>query len=172
MSSWRSSATSERLAVARVVGARGLAGAVRIEMLTDWPEHLAAGAVVFLEGQDEPRRVRELQAGGRVPVLMLEGLEDRNAAESLIGHYLEVDARELPEGSYYWHQLTGLRVLDEAGAELGELVEVFRAGENEVYRVMTDAGAELLLPAIRDVIREIDLEAGTMTVRYEAEEVG
>jgi len=141
-------------------------------MLTDWPEHLAAGAVVFLEGQDEPRRVRELQAGGRVPVLMLEGLENRNAAESLIGQYLEVDAGELPEGSYYWHQLTGLRVLDEAGAELGELVEVFRAGENEVYRVMTDAGAELLLPAIRDVIRAIDLEARTMTVRYEAEEVG
>jgi len=63
MSSWRSSATTERLAAARIVGAKGLAGAVRIEMLTDWPEHLAAGALVYLEGEDQPRRVRELQAG-------------------------------------------------------------------------------------------------------------
>jgi 16S rRNA processing protein RimM len=141
-------------------------------MLTDWPEHVAAGATVFLEDEERPRHVRELQAGGRVPVVALEGVEDRSTAEALIGRYLEVEAGELPEGSYYWHQLTGLRVIDEAGAELGELIEVFRAGENEVYRVMTDGGVELLLPAVRDVIRQIDLDAGTMTVRYEAEEVG
>jgi 16S rRNA processing protein RimM len=158
--------------VARIVGAKGLAGAVRIEVLTDWPEHLAAGSLVLLEGEDEPRRVRDLEAGGRVPVVALEGLDDRPAAEALIGRYLEVEAGELPEGSYYWHQLTGLRVVDEAGADLGELVEIFRAGENEVYRVMTDGGAELLLPAVRDVIRQIDLEAGRMTIRYETEEVG
>jgi len=171
MSSWRSSATTERLAVARIVGAKGLAGGVRVEMLTDWPEHLAAGSSVLLEGEEKPRRVIELQAGGRVPVLMLEGLETREAAQGLIGRYLEVEAQPLPEGSYYWHQLTGLRVIDEAGAELGELVEVFRAGENEVYRVVTDGGGELLLPAVRDVVRQIDLDAGTMVVRYEIEEV-
>ena len=172
MSSWRSSATTERLAAARIVGAKGLAGAVRIEMLTDWPEHLAAGALVYLEGEDQPRRVRELQAGGRVPVLALDAVETRQAAEALIGRYLEVEAGELPEGSYYWHQLVGLRVVDEAGAALGELVEVFRAGENEVYRVAREDGAELLLPAVRDVIREIDVPAGRMVVRYEIEEVG
>jgi 16S rRNA processing protein RimM len=172
MSSWRSSATTERLAAARIVGAKGLAGAVRIELLTDWPEHLAAGALVFVEGEDQPRRVRELQAAGRVPVLALDAVDTREAAEGLIGRYLEVEANELPEGSYYWHQLVGLRVVDEAGADLGEVVEVFRAGENEVYRVLREDGGELLLPAVRDVIREIDVAAGTMVARYETEEVG
>ena len=171
-SSWRSSATTERLAAARIIGAKGLAGAVRIEMLTDWPEHLAAGALVYVEGEDQPRRVRELQAAGRVPVLVLDGAETRGAAEALIGRYLEVEASELPEGSYYWHQLVGLQVVDEAGAAVGELVEVFRAGENEVYRVAREDGGELLLPAVRDVIREIDVAAGRMVVRYETEEVG
>jgi len=171
-SSWRSSATTERLAAARIVGAKGLAGALRIEMLTDWPEHLAAGAVIFVEGEDQPRIVRELQAAGRVPVLILDAVASREAAEALIGRYLEVEAAELPEGSYYWHQLVGLRVVDEASAPLGELVEVFRAGENEVYRVEREGGGELLLPAVRDVIREIDVAAGTMVVRYEIEEVG
>jgi 16S rRNA processing protein RimM len=171
-SSWRSSATTERLAAARIVGAKGLAGAVRIEMLTDWPEHLAAGAMIFVEGEDRPRIVRELQVAGRVPVLILDAVESREAAEALIGRYLEVDAAELPEGSYYWHQLVGLQVVDEASAPIGELVEVFRAGENEVYRVLREDGGELLLPAVRDVIREIDLAAGRMIVRYEIEEVG
>lgn len=157
--------------MARIVGAKGLAGAVRIELLTDWPERLAPGSRVFLDDEAEPRGVRELQAGGRVPVLALEGVDTREGAEALIGRYLEVVARELPEGSYYWHQLTGLRVLDEGGTQLGELVEVFRAGENEVYRVVTDDGGELLLPAIHDVVRRIDLQAGTMVVRYETEEV-
>jgi 16S rRNA processing protein RimM len=171
MSSWRSSATTERLAAARIVGAKGLAGAVRIEMLTDWPEHLAAGALVFVEGEDQPRVVRELQVAGRVPVLVLDAVDSREAAEALIGRYLEVEAAQLPEGSFYWHQLVGLRVVDEAGALLGQLVEVFRAGENEVYRVEREDGGELLLPAVREVIREIDVAAGTMVVRYEIEEV-
>lgn len=171
MSSWRSSATTERLAVARIAGAKGLAGAVRIELLTDWPERLAPGALLFLEGEDRPRRVLELQAGGRRPAIVLEGLEGREAAEAVIGRYLEVEAAELPEGTYYWHQLVGLRVADEAGVALGEVVEVFRAGENEVYRVVAADGAELLLPAIREVIREIDLATGTMVVRYQSEEV-
>lgn len=171
-SSWRSSATSERLAAARIVGAKGLAGAVRIELLTDWPEHIATGALVYLESEDQPRRVMELQTAGRVPVMVLEAVDTREAAEGLIGRYLEVEAQALPEGSYYWHELVGLRVRDEAGAALGELAEVFRAGENEVYRVVREDGGELLLPAVRDVIREIDLAAGTMVVRYDTEEVG
>ena len=171
-SSWRSSATSERLAAARIVGAKGLAGAVRIEMLTDWPEHLAPGALIFVEGEEQPRVVRELQTAGRVPVLSLDAVETREAAEALIGRYIEVEAQDLPEGSYYWHQLVGLRVFDEARMPLGELVEVFRAGENEVYRVLREDGGELLLPAVRDVIRDIDIAAGRMVVRYEIEEVG
>ena len=72
--------------------------------------------------------------------------------------------------SYYWHQLIGLTVTDEAGAELGAVVEVFRAGENEVYRIEGSKG-ELLVPALRQVVRSIDLEARRMVVRYEVEEV-
>ncbi len=168
--SWRSSATTERLAVARVLGAKGLAGAVRIEPLTDHPERLAAGESVWLEDEVEPRRIVESSWGGRVPVLQLEGVSDRSTAEALAGRYLEAPPTPLAPDAYYWHQLIGLSVSDEAGAELGEVVEVFRAGENEVYRI-EGPGGELLVPALRDVVRSIDLEGARMVVRYEAEEV-
>ena len=170
MSSWRSSATTERLAVARVLGAKGLAGALRIEPLTDHPERLTVGHSVWIEDEAEPRRILEAAWGGRVPALVLEGISDRPAAEGLLGRYLEAPAMRLPPDAYYWHQLIGLSVADEVGADLGRVVEVFRAGENEVYRIEGPAG-ELLVPALREVVRRIDLEAGRMVVHYEAEEV-
>jgi 16S rRNA processing protein RimM len=169
-SSWRSSATTERLAVARVLGAKGLAGSLRIEALTDHPERLAAGESVWIEDEAEERTILEAGFGGRVPILRLEGISDREAAERLVGRYLEAPASALPPGTYYWHQLIGLAAVDEAGMELGHVVEIFRAGENEVYRIEGPAG-ELLVPALRDVVRSIDLAAGRIMVRYEAEEV-
>ena len=153
-----------------MLGAKGLAGAVRIESLTDHPERLAVGESLWLEDETEPRRILESAWGGRVPVLQLEGVSDRTAAERLAGRYLEAPPTPLAPDAYYWHQLIGLSVADEAGAELGEVVEIFRAGENEVYRIV-GPGGELLVPALRDVVRLIDLGAGRMVVRYAAEEV-
>jgi 16S rRNA processing protein RimM len=153
-----------------VAAAKGLAGTLKIESLTDFPERLAPGAEIYLEGEAEPHRITEANWSGRVPTMRLDGVNTREAAAALVGRYLELPARGLPEGSYYWHQLEGLRVVDTAGVELGELVEVFRAGENEVYRVV-GAGAELLVPALRSVVREIDLAAGRMVVDYDLEEV-
>ncbi|MDP9244219.1 MAG: ribosome maturation factor RimM [Chloroflexota bacterium] len=149
---------------------KGLAGALKIESLTDFPERLSPGAEVYLEGDAEPCRIAEANWSGRVPTVRLEGVNTREAAAALVGRYLELPARELPEGSYYWHQLQGLQVVDTAGVELGELVEVFRAGENEVYRVVGDH-SEVLLPALRSVVHEIDLATGRMVVDYDVEEV-
>lgn len=159
------------MAVARVLGAKGLAGGFRVETLSDLPDRLSVGAALFLEGETTKRRVRAVEPGGRTPVIFIDGVDDRDTAAALRGRYLEVDADPLPEGTYYWHQLVGLSVADEAGNDLGRVAEVFRAGENEVYRVEGPEG-ELLLPALRDVILSIDLARGRMTVRYEAEEVG
>jgi len=170
MSSWRSPPTSERLAVARVAAVKGLKGVLKIESLTDFPERLSPGTEIYLDGDSEPVRIAEMNWAGRVPSLRLDGVSTREAAAALVGRYLELPARDLPEGSYYWHQLEGLRVVDVAGAEVGELVEVFRAGENEVYRVV-GAGSEVLVPALRSVVREIDLAAGRMVIDYDVEEL-
>ena len=68
--------------VARILGAKGLAGVMRIEPLTDWREHLEVGATVFLEGEAEPRRIRTAEWGGRVPAVGLEGVASREEAQS------------------------------------------------------------------------------------------
>src|SRR5918992_5564305 len=144
-SSSRSSPTpSDRRAVARVLGAKGLKGGLRVEILTDWPERLEPDAQVWPEGEPGPRRIDSVEAGGRVPVIHLDGIESREAAEALKGRYLEVPTRVLEPGSYYWDDLIGLRVEAPDGQPVGELVEVFRAGGNEVYRIIGPAGERLL----------------------------
>jgi 16S rRNA processing protein RimM len=171
-SSSRSSPTpSDRRAVARVLGAKGLKGGLRVEVLTDWPERLEPDAQVWAEGEASARRIRHVEPGGRVPVIHLDGIESREAAEALVGRYLEVPTRRLEAGSYYWDDLVGLRVEGADGETIGELVEVFRAGGNEVYRVVGPAG-ERLVPALRSVVERIDLETGVMVIGPdEAEEV-
>ena len=170
MSSWRSSPTSDRVAVAVVMGVRGLRGDLRVEFLTDWPERLQVGSEVMLEGEDQPRRIVSLNQGGRTPVVRLEGIDTRAAAVGLIGRGIERQPASLPAGSYWWHELEGLEVFNERGSAIGTLAEVFRAGANEVYRVV-GPGGERLVPALHAVVVEIDLAARRMVVRDEADYV-
>jgi 16S rRNA processing protein RimM len=167
MSSWRSSATTERLAVARVIGAKGLGGGLRVELLTDWPERLVVDAELYVEDEDAPRRIRGAEWGGRLPVLMLEGVDDRESAERLTGRHLERAVEPLPEGEYYWHQLEGISVEHVDGRSLGRVAEVLRVGETEVYVVEQPDGGELLVPALREVVRELDVPGRRMVIDHE-----
>ena len=166
--------TEGRLTVGRVLGPKGLKGGVRIELLTDWPERLVPGAELVVDaGTDAPQSlaISAIESGGRSFVLYFETIDSREAAERLTGSYLEAPAQPLPAGSYYWHDLVGLRVVDDRGEPVGELVEIFRAGDNEVYRVVGPFG-ERLVPALKRIVLDVDLAAGTMTVAGDdAEEI-
>ena len=98
---------------------------------------------------------------------MVEGVSDRTAAEKLRGSYLKIPPEKLtplPEGRYYHFQLMGLKVLTEEGEVLGRVEEVLDTGSNLVLTVGRGRD-ELLLPFIDDVILDVDLEAGAVTVR-------
>jgi 16S rRNA processing protein RimM len=147
------------------MGVRGLKGDLRVLSLTDTPERLTLDQLVVVEGETEPRRIVEVGQSKHGPVLRLEGIRDRDAASALIGrHLLPAQASpDLPEGTYWWHELEGLEVVTAAGGVIGRLEEVFRAGPNEVYRVV-GPGGEVLVPALRTIVTDIDVAAGRMTI--------
>jgi 16S rRNA processing protein RimM len=149
----------------------GLAGEVEVQQLGDNPRRFEPGSVMRAAGGEV--RVERVHPAGRSALrLKLVGIDGRDAAERLRGKYLEVAAgelAELPEGEYYEWQLIGLQVLDPRGRRLGRLEEVLEYPANDVYRVEGQQG-ELLVPAIREVVSEIDLEAGRMVVDLPAEE--
>ncbi|WP_158509597.1 ribosome maturation factor RimM [Limnochorda pilosa] len=157
----------------RVLGPWGVAGWVRVEPLTDRPERfLRLEQVRFRPAAGRPLRsvrVRDVQVQGIQVRLAFSGVETREEALELANGLLQVPAAEaepLPEGRYYRFQLLGLEVWTvPEGRRLGRVVEVLETGANDVLVVQREEGGEVLLPALRQVVRRVDLDAG----RLEAE---
>ena len=154
----------ERVAVGLVHGLHGLRGAVRIEVLSDEPHRFDIGSVLFAEGDEQPLTIA--WTGPAKPGLLVrfEGLDTRESVEHLRQRYLEVVAGPPPEGSYYWHQIQGLAASTTEGQELGTVVDVFRAGESEVYVVRGGTLGVVLVPSVSNVVVELDVEAGRLVV--------
>jgi 16S rRNA processing protein RimM len=151
--------------VGRVLGPFGLKGELKVLPLTDNAARFAAGARLWAGTQ--PVTVRASREAQNHLYLTLKGFADRHSVEKLRHALLQVPETELlplPAGEYYRFQLVGLTAVSRDGTQLGTLDEVIETGANDVYRVRTTDGADLLLPALKDVVIEVDLEAGTMVV--------
>lgn len=153
------------LRIGRVLKAHGVRGAVRLELLTDFPDRFAAGREVVVRGR-RLRVARSEELDGSM-LVTFDGIEDRTAAEELAGAYVTVplvEARALPAGQYYHFQLVGLTVFDRRQArELGRVAEVLTYAANDVLRV-TDGEREILIPMIRSVVRSIAPSEGRISV--------
>jgi len=152
--------------VGKVSRPHGIAGEIKVQLAPEYAGALDEIERVYLYDAEHPHRIlsRRPHQGG--VLLKLERIATRDAAEAVRGARVIIQTQDLPElppGEYYAHQLIGLRVVRESGEELGRISEVLRTGSNDVYVVRTGAG-ELLLPALESVIREINLDAGTMKV--------
>lgn len=153
--------------VGRIVGAHGVRGEVKIAPETDFPERLAEFAEVTLlmpDGQLATVRVSggRLHTGKGTVLLALAGYSTRTAAQTLRGALVLVrstDSPLLPDGQYYEWQIVGLRVVTTDGRDLGVVREVIHTGANDVY-----ATEVCLLPAVGEVIKEVDLTGGRMVV--------
>ena len=155
------------LAVGRIGGAHGIHGELKVEVLTDFPHRFEPGSRLFLEGEEVEREVVSARPHKAYMLVKLKNIENRTEAQQLRGLHLLVhrdNATPLPEDEYYTDELVGLRVITTEGVNLGELTEVLWTAANEVYVVQGGYG-EVLLPAIADVIQEVDLQKGEMGVR-------
>ena len=155
------------LVIGQVQSARGVGGELRVTILSDAPERFKRLDEVYLGDARKRFRVERGRVHQGKALLKLEGITNRNAAEAWCGAYVYVpieDAVPLEEGEYYHYQIEGLTVATSEGEKLGRVTEILVTGANDVYVVQGEAG-EILLPAIKDVILHIDLEASLMTVR-------
>jgi 16S rRNA processing protein RimM len=157
--------TPGRVAVGRINAPWGVRGHVKVTPLTSNPERLATGAVVFVLGR--PARIIDVRQPRGFPIVLFEGYQDRSAAEELRDSLIEIDEAELPtlpDGEYYIHDLIGLEVVSTEGAVIGRLDDVIGTGANDVYLVKRPGERDVLVPAIENVVIEIDLDAGRMVI--------
>jgi 16S rRNA processing protein RimM len=161
----------EFVKVGRIGRPHGLHGRVRVQAYSSEGE-LAPGASLYLSHGEAPpagpaRRVISVApAKGNVVLLGLDGITTPEAAAELRNATVwmaRTDLTALEAGAYYVADLMGLRVESLAGEVLGEIVDVLETGAADVYVVHGPRG-EVLLPATREVVREVDLDRGRMVV--------
>ena len=154
--------------VGRVVKPQGRHGEVAVLPLSDRPDRFPTLRRAFVQapggGAREVRVLRSWPLKGRF-VLAIEGVTSIDEAEALRGLELRIaeeDLAPLPEGSYYHHQLRGLRVEDEAGAEIGVVDDVVETGAEARVLVVRGPGGETLLPFAAGFVKAVDLAGGRL----------
>jgi len=155
------------LVVGKIRRPHGVGGEALVEIYTDFPERLALKTLIFVGAAHQPLTIRKRRPHKDGLLLAFEDIttpEQVGLLRNLMISIPAADRPPLPEGEYYHHQILGLSVVDEDGQELGKLAEILETGANDVYVVTRDDGTELLLPAISDVLLDVDLPRKTMRV--------
>ena len=164
---WEPSAEG-RVIIGEVRRPWGADGSLAISRFSENAPPLESGQHIYIGGR--PESVIESRRGGRgATVIRVRSIRTLEKADGVRGAAIEVDAADLPpplEGAFYHYQVLGLRVIAAEGEELGEIVEIVATGANDVYVVKPDDpdARVVMVPALRDVVLKVDLDAGTVTV--------
>jgi 16S rRNA processing protein RimM len=156
------------LVVGKLRRPHGVNGEIIMDVETDFPERLRRGKTIYVGEEHMPLIIKTIRPQNRARLLSFDGYNDCDQVGVLRNHMVYVKTKDLPrlpEGEYYYHQLMNLRVVDEQGQALGVLTDIFKTGANDVYVVTSPDGAELLLPAIEDVLLSVDLDKQEIRVR-------
>lgn len=155
------------LVIGKLRRTHGLRGELTMEVITDFPERIHIGKMVYLGDERQPMKVRSRRWHGKLMLIAFGTIQSLEEAQGLRNQLVYVRADELPplpEGEFYQHQLLGLRVMSDDGRFLGHLNKILETGANDVYLVRSEDGKEILLPAIDSVIMDIDLEVSEIRV--------
>ena len=155
------------IVVGLVTRAHGLRGEVAVQNRSDNPHRWMPGAVVFTE-QGRSLTVRAARLQGVKLTVTFDEVADRTTAEALRGAVLVVPVSWLPdlgEDEWWPHDLEGCRVVTESGRDLGEVREVIANPANDLWVAVDAAGAETLVPALKDVLIDVDVAAKRIVVR-------
>ena len=156
----------EKIKIAKIVNVTGIKGEVKLYNYSDYKERFEELTELIISGGrdgDITLKIEKVRYQGEMVIIKFEGVNDRNQAEKLRDRDVcitEDDLRELPEDTYYLRDLIGMKVVD-AGAygEIGILKDVIQNSAQDIYVVSAPGGREVLIPAVKDFIREIDAEA-------------
>lgn len=156
-----------KIVIGKVTRPRGISGEVKIEPLTDDPRRFLSLKTVFVDG--EPRKVVKAQVTPAGVFVALEGVADRDAAETLRGKLLQVERTDAvkPEGRQFIADLIGCEVRLDDGTSVGALDDVLQYGAADVY-VVKSGRRRVMFPALKRVFVDEDPERGVIVLDAKA----
>lgn len=159
----------KNLEIGQIVNTFGIKGYVKVVPYVDDIERYDELKKVYIKSKNRETEyeVEEVKYQKNMVLLKLKGIDRIEEAEKLRNAFLEVDrenAIDLEEGEYFIADLIGLQVITDKGEQLGKLEDIYNTGSSDIYVVKDELGKQILLPAIEDVIKEINIEENKITV--------
>ena len=165
------------LTIGTIINVHGVVGEVKVSPTTDDVLRFKKLKTAFLcppetalfKGEKKQIKIEHVKfLQNKFAILKIEGINDRDAANTLRGYEIFVDrehAVKLPEDTYFIGDLIGCEVVEENGNILGKIDDVFPAGGADVYSIVSESGSNMMIPAIADVVLNVDITASRVTVR-------
>lgn len=162
---------TESFQVGVIASTHGLAGEVNVFPTTQDPDRFKKLKKVTLHTQKGEEILLDVVSARffkKFVIVKFKQFNNINEVEKFRGCELTIDRKDaikLEKGEYYCADLIGLTIVDEEGAELGTLTEILQTGANDVYEMaLKDSEEKIYIPAIKDCIKEIDIDAGKITI--------
>lgn len=154
---------SSYLEIGQIVNTHGIKGMIKVKPFTDDIKEFEYFKKIYIENKTGRKeyKIDEVKYHKDMVILKLNGIDRIEDAENLKNSYIIIlreDAIPLKENEYYIVDLLGLEVYTDEGILLGNLDDIYNTGSNDIYVVKDEFGKQILLPAISDVIKKIDIE--------------
>lgn len=159
----------EYIEIGQIVNTNGLKGVVKVNPFTDDIGKFEDLKYVYIQLKNELKKVKieQVRYNKNQVLLKLEGIDSIGEAEKYRNFYLKTEKEsqeDLGEDTYYIVDLIGLDVYTDKNEYLGKIEDVFPTGSNDVYVVKDNLGKQILIPAIADVVKEVDLKNKKMII--------
>lgn len=153
----------QELEIGQIVNTFGIKGMVKVVPFTDDIRRFDNLKQVYIESKNSKKeyQIEEAKYHKNMVLIKFKGIDKLEDAENLKNYYLKIDRKDaipLKENSYYIVDLLGLEVYTDENIFLGKLDDIFNTGSNDIYVVKDEKGKQILLPAISDVIKKVDIE--------------
>lgn len=149
----------QKLEIGQIVNTFGIKGFVKVVPYTNNVERFEKLKNVYIK--EKKFEIEEVKYQKNMVLLKFKGIDKIEDAENLRNSYIEIDRKdgiELEEGEYYIVDLIGLEVYTDEGVLLGNIDDIYNTGSNDIYVVKDELGKQILIPAISDVIKNINIE--------------
>ena len=151
------------LEIGQIVNTFGIKGQVKVVPFTDDVERFEELKKIYIVMRSSKKEVEieDVKYHKNMVLLKFKGIDKIEDVEIFKNCYLEIDRKDgkkLEEGEYYIVDLLGLDVVTDEGINLGKLEDIYNTGSNDIYVVKDELGKQVLLPGIKDVIKQVDLE--------------